>query len=109
MRKTQLVHISFQSSDSALAAVVANTVGEVYIEQHLIGKMGVTKEASGWLTTRLTDLRLRLDESEHKLQQYLESENLIDISGVLGLISKELEQTSVQLVVTRNERNKKDS
>ena len=109
VRKTQLVHISFQSSDSALAALVANTVGEVYIEQHLIGKMGVTKEASGWLTTRLTDLRLRLDESEYKLQQYLESENLIDISGVLGLISKELEQTSIQLVVARNEKNKLES
>jgi len=109
VRQTQLVHISFESSDSALAALVANTVGEVYIEQHLIGKMGVTKEASGWLTTRLTDLRLRLDESELKLQQYLESENLIDISGVLGLISKELEQTSVQLVVARNEKNKLES
>jgi len=109
IRKTQLVHISFQSSDPALAALVANTVGEVYIEQHLISKMGVTKEASGWLTTRLTDLRLRLDESEFKLQQYLESENLIDISGVLGLISKELEQTSVQLVVARNEKNKLES
>ena len=109
VRKTQLVHISFQSTDPALAALVANTVGEVYIEQHLIGKMGVTKEASGWLTTRLTDLRLRLDESEYKLQQYLESENLIDISGVLGLVSKELEQTSVQLVVARNEKNKLES
>lgn len=109
VRKTQLVHISFVSSDPKLAALVANTVGEVYIEQHLIGKMGVTKEASGWLTTRLTDLRLQLDESESKLQQYLERENLIDISGVLGLISKELEQTSVQLVVTRNEKNKLES
>jgi succinoglycan biosynthesis transport protein ExoP len=109
VRKTQLVHISFQSSDPQLAALVANTVGEVYIEQHLIGKMGVTKEASGWLTTRLSDLRIRLDESEYKLQQYLESENLIDISGVLGLISKELEQTSVQLVVARNEKNKLES
>lgn len=109
VRKTQLVHISFQSSDPTLAALVANTVGEVYIEQHLIGKMGVTKEASGWLTTRLSDLRIRLDESEFKLQQYLESENLIDISGVLGLISKELEQTSVQLVVARNDKNKLQS
>jgi succinoglycan biosynthesis transport protein ExoP len=109
VRKTQLVHISFESSDSNLAALVANTVGEVYIEQHLIDKIGVTKEASGWLTTSLSDLRIKLDESEYNLQQYLESENLIDISGVLGLISKELEQTSVQLVVARNEKNKLES
>ena len=30
IRKTQLVRVSFESSDSKLAALVANTVGEVY-------------------------------------------------------------------------------
>ena len=106
VRKTQLVNISFESSDAKLAALIANTVGEVYIEQNLSNKMGLTTKASGWLTTRLSELRVRLDESESKLQQYRESENLIDVSGVLGLVSSELEQTSQQLVVARLERDK---
>ena len=106
LRKTQLVNISFESTDPALAALVANTVGEVYIEQHLSAKMGITKKAAGWLTTRLSDLRVRLDQSEEKLQQYREQENLIDIEGVLGLLSSELEQTSRQLVVARHDKNK---
>ncbi|MBU2870042.1 polysaccharide biosynthesis tyrosine autokinase [Colwellia sp. E2M01] len=112
VRKTQLVNISFQSSDPKLAALVANTVGEVYIEQNLAAKMGMTQKAAGWLTTRLSGLRLRLDESESKLQKYRESENLIDVTGtagvtgVLGLVSNELSQTSQQLVVERQVRNK---
>ena len=109
VRKTQLVKISFESSDAKLAALVANTVGEVYIEQNLSSKMGMTEKAAGWLTTRLSGLRIRLDESESKLQQYRERENLIDVSGVsgvLGLVSSELEQTSQQLVVARHVRNK---
>lgn len=109
VRKTQLVNISFESSDAKLAALVANTVGEVYIDQNLSAKMGLTQKAAGWLTTRLSGLRIRLDDSESKLQQYRERENLIDvagISGVLGLVSNELEQTSQQLVVARNDRNK---
>ena len=106
VRTTQLVNITFESSDPKLAALVANTVGEVYIEQNLSAQMGMTKKASGWLTTRLSDLRIRLDESELKLQQYRERENLVDVSGVVGLVSKELEQTSEQLVGARQVRNK---
>lgn len=105
VRNTQLVKISFESSDAKLAALVANTVGEVYVDQNLSAKMGMTEKAAGWLTTRLSGLRIRLDESESKLQQYRESENLIDVSGVLGLVSNELEQTSQQLVVARQVRN----
>ncbi|MDC9523672.1 chain-length determining protein, partial [Pseudoalteromonas sp. Angola-31] len=33
--KTQLVRVSFESSDPKLAALVANTVGEVYIESQM--------------------------------------------------------------------------
>ena len=101
VHKTQLVNISFESSDPKLAALVANTVGEVYIEQNLAAKMGMTQKAAGWLTTRLSGLRIRLDESESKLQKYSERENLIDVSGVLGLVSSELQQTSQQLVEAR--------
>ena len=106
LRTTQLVDISFESSDAKLAALVANTVGDVYIEQNLSAQMGMSQKASGWLTTRLSDLRIRLDESESKLQQYRERENLVDVSGVVGLVSKELEQTSEQLVIARQVRNK---
>jgi len=109
VRKTQLVKITYESSDSRMAALVANTVGEVYIDQHMNAKMGLTQKAAGWLTTRLSDLRVRLDMSEDKLQRYRERENLVDVEGILGLVSKELEQTSEQLVVTRNDMNKLQS
>ncbi|GGI98735.1 chain-length determining protein [Shewanella hanedai] len=109
VRKTQLVNITYESSDPKMAALVANTVGEVYIEQNMNAKMGLTQKAAGWLTTRLSDLRVRLDASEGKLQAYRERENLVDVEGVLGLVSQELEQTSGQLVVTRNEMNKLQS
>jgi capsular exopolysaccharide synthesis family protein len=109
VRKTQLVKISFESEDPKFAAQVANAVGEIYIENHMTAKMGVTQQAAGWLSDRLSDLRVRLDESEGKLQDYREQENLIDVEGVVGLLSKEREQTSNQLVIARNETNKLES
>ena len=41
IRNTQLVRVSFESSDPKLAALVANTVGEVYIETKCVQKWGL--------------------------------------------------------------------
>ncbi|MCJ8349705.1 polysaccharide biosynthesis tyrosine autokinase [Moritella sp.] len=107
IRKTQLVSISFDSQDPRLAAKVANAVGDVYIQQDLFDKISVNESASGWLHSRLSDLRVTLDKSEAKLQAYSNKENLISQSGegVSALISKELDQTSQQLTQARNEYN----
>ncbi|KTD88875.1 GumC family protein [Pseudoalteromonas sp. H71] len=105
IRKTQLVNVSFESSDPKLAALVANTVGEVYIESQMRAKMGITQQASSWLNTRLFQLRVQLDDSEEKLQAYREAQKLVDIEGIAGLVTQELEQTSEQLVTARTEKN----
>lgn len=105
IRQTQLVRISFESSDPKLAALVANTVGEVYIDNQMRAKMGITQQASAWLNTRLSQLRIQLDSSEVRLQEYRESQQLVDIEGIAGLITQELEQMSKQLVDARSARN----
>ncbi|MBB1281431.1 polysaccharide biosynthesis tyrosine autokinase [Pseudoalteromonas sp. SR41-1] len=105
IQNTQLVKISFESSDPKLAALVANTVGEVYIESQMRAKMGITQQASNWLNTRLSALRIQLDTSEQKLQAYREAQKLVDIEGIAGLVTQELEQMSQQLLVARNEKN----
>ncbi|GEB71099.1 MULTISPECIES: GumC family protein [Pseudoalteromonas] len=105
IRNTQLVRISFQSSDPKLAALVANTVGQVYIESQMRAKMGITQQASSWLNTRLSQLRIQLDDSEVRLQAYREQQKLVDIEGIAGLATQELEQISQQLIVARNEQN----
>jgi len=105
IQNTQLVRVSFESSDPKLAALVANTVGEVYIESQMRAKMGITQQASSWLNTRLSQLRTQLDKSEVRLQQFREDQQLVDIEGIAGLATQELEQISQQLIVARNERN----
>ena len=105
IRSTQLVNISFESSDPKLAALIANTVGEVYIDNQMRAKMGITQQASAWLNTRLSQLRIQLDSSEVRLQTFREDQKLVDIEGIAGLVTQELEQTSEQLITARNEQN----
>jgi len=93
VRKTQLVNISFDAEDPKLAAVVANTVADIYITQEMSGQLDSTKKAAFWLKNRLDELRENLEASIAELQAYRIKENLIDIEskGVRSIASNELE------------------
>lgn len=93
IRNTQLVDISFDAKDPKLAALVANTVTDIYINQEVLGQFNSTKKAADWLEGRLDELRLNLENSINNLQAYRIKENLIDIesSGVRSIASDELE------------------
>jgi succinoglycan biosynthesis transport protein ExoP len=102
VRNTQVVNISFVSLDSELAALVANTVADVYIENYLEAKLNMTAKATTWLNESLQGLKTKLDTSEKRLSDFYESEQLVNIDGVVGLASEELQQLSDQLLIAQN-------
>lgn len=102
VRKTQLVKINYESTDSQLAADIANTLADVYIESHLEAKLSVTRKAADWLGDRIGDLRSNLQASERKLQEYREQEQLVDVGGVRTLDANELRELTQSLVAARN-------
>ncbi|WP_435234229.1 GumC family protein [Psychromonas sp. PT13] len=106
VRNTQLVKISFQASDPRLAASVANAIGEAYIEQGMSNQLDTTRNASGWVKSRLDELRVNLDDSVDKLQAYRVKENLIDIEsrGVRSIASDELESLTQSYLAARQKR-----
>lgn len=100
--KSQIVKISFDSTDKVLAAQVANAVAEAYIENDLEARSQMTQRANIWLTQRMQGLRKNLEESERVLQQYREQENIIDSKGVvLSGSAKQLEEISTNLIAAR--------
>ncbi|OAD21926.1 Exopolysaccharide biosynthesis protein, partial [Candidatus Thiomargarita nelsonii] len=53
VKRSPLLEINFESSDPKLAANVANTLTETYIENDLESRLQMTKKAAGWLIERL--------------------------------------------------------
>lgn len=102
IRNTQLVRVSFDSSDASLTYQVANKLGEAYIDNHLESRLALTQKAADWLTERLTGMRDDLERAEQELQSFRERENLIDVSGVSTLNVKEIDEIQQQLVASRN-------
>ncbi|MCM2678217.1 GumC family protein [Echinimonas agarilytica] len=101
---TQIVTISFDSHDPELAALVVNTLGDIFIESHFSDKLGMTQKASGWLRLQLNELTVALRESELKLQTFREHNNLIDTQGIDTLSSQELNELTTQLSQARQVR-----
>lgn len=100
--KTQVVKISYMSESPKLAADVANTVADVYIESYLEAKFEMTSKATTWLNGSLEGLRNKLEISERRLAEFYEKEQLVNLDGVVGLASEELQGLSEQLLKAEN-------
>ena len=104
VRKTKLVKISYESTDPAHAARVANTVGEQYIESYLDAKMELTTKAATWLNGRLQSLKETLDESEDRLIAFKQENGLVDVDGSVGRLNEqELLLLTSELAQARSE------
>ena len=104
IRKTQLVKISFQSSDTELAAIIANEVANSYIENNLAAKLELTVKATTWLNSQLKDQRRSLTTAEKRLQEYREKEKIVGKDGGLGIAEREINLVSEKLVDAKRER-----
>ena len=105
IRLSQLAKVSFESSDAALAARVANATAEVYIQTDLEARFKLTRQASGWLQDQLSDLRLKLNESEKALQEFREREGIVDLKSVTQSgAGRQIEEVMGRLVEARMKR-----
>lgn len=89
VKNTKLVRISFELSDPVLAARIANKIADTYIVSYMDSRMEMGEKASSWLGERLTDLKLKLEDSQNKLLSYRENNGLINIEGSVGRLSEQ--------------------
>ncbi|MEW6989926.1 GumC family protein [Colwelliaceae bacterium 6441] len=102
--ETELVKISFTAYDPLLARRVANQVGQTYLQYQDEIHSASKESTSQWLVDQLEELGKKLESSEQALQAYRESEGIVDVKGVDGLIESELtELTSSLLQASKKE------
>ncbi len=104
VRKSYLVNISFEANGRKLAAQVANTLAEIYIESELDARLQMTSKATGWLTSRLEGLRLKLKRSEESLQHFREREKLLEAGAGSALTTQQISELSQNLAQARQRR-----
>lgn len=99
-----IADLSFDSTDPKLAAQILNAIVDEFISNDLRVRLSGTVQATDWLNVRLEDLKAKLHSSEQALQRFRDREGLVEIEGVTGLGSSELESLSQRLELAQKAR-----
>jgi len=88
---SKLMKLSYESTSPEMAAKVVNTVAEIYIRDNLEYRVKMAHQATAWMRERATALKKQLNQSEARLQSFIERKGLVNIgAGVASLTSQEL-------------------
>jgi succinoglycan biosynthesis transport protein ExoP len=77
IRGTNLVELSYEASSPKLAAEVANSIADSYIDWNLESKYQVVGQASQFLATQIEQLKSEIDRKEQQLQAYGRSKDIV--------------------------------
>ena len=86
-----------------------NTLAQLYIEQALELRFTTSTEATGWLADRVKEQHGKLLTAEQALQQYRESEGLVDQESRGGLVDQKLGTLNGAVLEARTERIAKET
>lgn len=76
-RNSRIAAITFESTDAALSAQIANAFAEEFIEASLQQRYDSSAYARSFIAGQLQDAKLRLEESERNLNDYARQAGLI--------------------------------
>ncbi|MGH9461737.1 MAG: GumC family protein, partial [Vicinamibacteria bacterium] len=89
---TRLAQVAIMHRDPKTAALWANTFAEAYVEQNLETKIETTRNIYGWLQERLGAAQEEVRQSEEKLYEYTEKQDLFIPEEGQSIVSGTLEK-----------------
>ena len=78
---TYAIEIDFESGYPDLAAEVANTIAEVYIELQRTTKYDAARRASDWLEKRIPEVRAKSEDAQKAVVEYKREHNIVETGG----------------------------
>jgi capsular exopolysaccharide synthesis family protein len=84
VRNSQLVHINYDSPDPEFSQRAANAFAESFIASNLERRFDSTSYAKSYLEDRLQELKLKLEDSERKLVEFAQKEQIVNSGDESG-------------------------
>lgn len=109
VRRSNLVEISFESTDPRTAATVVNKLADDYIENNLQVKFDATTKASAWLDNKLRDLRAQVEAADDRLAEYARANGIVFVSQTQTLVTERLGQLQTALTAAQSDRMNKQA
>ena len=98
------ISVAFTSVNPEIAAQVANTMAELFVENQLESKRIAANGALNWLAGRLNELRAQVVEADKAAEAYREQNELLASGRGLQFDDQELAALTQELIRARAER-----
>ena len=98
-----VIQISYTDTDPKMAALVANTVVDVYLEKRLEQKFNATQKVTQWLDRRLQTLREQVRVAEQAVENYRANNDLIG-GARYEVTAQQISELNSQLVLAKSDR-----
>jgi capsular exopolysaccharide synthesis family protein len=105
----RLVNVRFNAYDPALAALVANTLAELYIEQSVNLRFTTSSEATEFLSDRLQDQKVKLEVAERALQEFKKAHGLLNFNEDQGVLTERIAALERATMMARMQRIAKEA
>lgn len=101
VRESNVLAVRYGTRDPVLAALVVNTLVDLYIDEQLQVKDSAARQASDAITERLAALKAEAEQSEQEIERFRSQMGLID--GVDGpLLKEQVSRVSQELALARS-------
>jgi polysaccharide biosynthesis transport protein len=108
-KENRLVDIICDSTDPGVAADFVNTLVSEFMEQRLEDRWDVYNTTGQWLTRAQEELKLKLEASEQKLQEYAKSSGLLFMGEDHSVAEEKLKQLQAELSQAQADRIQKEA
>ena len=100
---SRVIFVRITSPDPELAALLANTAAQVYIDDQVAAKSEQTELANAWLQDRAIELKRRVEESARSVEEHRRKSGLINVDGS-SLLAQQLAELNSSLIIARAQR-----
>jgi succinoglycan biosynthesis transport protein ExoP len=100
---TYAIEIGFASTEPKLAAQVANGVADAYIDLQRNSGYAAAQQASGWLETRIPELRAKSEAAQRAVNEYKNEYNIVETDKGQLIDEQRVADLSAKLNTARDE------
>ena len=106
---SRLMDVSFESTDPQLAAKIVNAHIRAYKEQNIQSKYDATATASTWLEERLSEFKIKVQQSEDARIAYERKNQIWTLDDKQNITTQRLADLNRQYTDAQSERMRKES
>lgn len=109
VRDTRLLQVQVEDVDPVLAARIANTLSQSYIDFNNTNRLESSQNTMAWMTDQLYEMKKKLEDAEQSFLAFKQREKLFSIQGKQNMITQKIEEFNDAYLVARNKRLELDA